>query len=273
MNARGARVSSVGALVPAPLRTIYARLGPQITSALSIAGGIALWELVGRLFVKNSLFLSTPSQIANEIAMLWISGELQMHMWVSGQEFFIGLTLAIVGGIFIGLVMTSSVKAEKILAPWVTALYATPTIAIAPLIILWFGIDIWSKVVICTLNGIFPMIINTDAGLRGAERHLIEAVRSFGATRWQIFWKVSLPSAIPYILAGVRLAVGRSIVAIVVGELFGARAGLGFMLIQASEVFNMSRLFAAVVILAVVGIALTSLAQALERHLVPWRRL
>jgi NitT/TauT family transport system permease protein len=138
---------------------------------------------------------------------------------------------------------------------------------------LWFGIDIWSKVVVVVINAVFPMIINTETGLRATDRKLVETVRCFGGSRIQVFLNVMLPSAIPYMLAGVRLAVGRAIVSVVVAELFGARAGLGFMLSQASEVFNMPRLFAAVVVLAFVGLVLTLIAQTLERVLQPWNRV
>lgn len=243
----------------------------SFASAASILGGLLLWELAGRFLVKNSLFLATPTQIVEEIIKLAASGELQLHMYTSSQEFFIGLAIAIVLGIGIGFLTASSRLGDRMLGPWVTALYATPTIAISPLIILWAGIGIWSKVIVVVINSVFPMIINTDAGLRATDKHLLDAARCFGASRWQLFWKVSLPAAIPFVLAGIRLAVGRGLVAVVVAELFGSRAGLGYLLIQASEVFNMPRLFAAVVILALTGIVLTWMVGRAERHLLPWR--
>lgn len=244
----------------------------KLYSALSIVGGLAIWEGLGRYVIQNSLFLATPSQIAAEIWNLWRTGELQTHIIISGLEFSIGLALAIVLGIAVGFLIASSPIANRIIGPWVSALYATPTIAVAPLIILWLGVDIWSKVVVVVINAIFPMIINTETGLRATDRKLVETVECFGASRLQVFWNVMLPSAIPYILAGARLSVGRGIVSVVVGELFGSQAGLGFMLAQSAEVFNMPRLFAAVSILAIVGIVLTGVAQILERSLQPWNR-
>lgn len=256
----------------ASLRTRLSARTPPLIGATSILGGLLLWELVARFLVRNPLFLAAPSQIAGEVGALWGTGELQRHLAVSGAEFGIGLAIAIVLGIGIGFLIAASPLARSVLGPWVAALYATPTIAIAPLIILWLGIDIWSKVFVVVINAVFPMIINTEAGLRATDRKLVETVRCFGASRLQVFWTVMLPSAIPYILAGVRLAVGRAIVSVVVGELFGARAGLGFMLAQASETFNMPRLFSAVVVLAVIGVVLTGVAQFLERALQPWNR-
>jgi NitT/TauT family transport system permease protein len=248
------------------------RMLPQFSAVLSIVGGLLLWELAARLIVRNPLFLAAPSEIAVQIAQLWQSGELQRNMAVSGVEYFIGLALAIVLGIAIGFVLATSETGRRMIGPWVSALYATPTIAVAPLIILWFGIDIWSKVVVVVINAVFPVIINTETGLRATDRRLIDTVRCFGASWTQVFWNVMLPSAIPYILAGVRLAVGRAIVSVVVAELFGSRAGLGFMLLQASEAFNMPKLFAAVVVLAITGMVLTGAARYLEYLIQPWNR-
>jgi NitT/TauT family transport system permease protein len=235
-----------------------------------VLGGLLLWEFLGRFVVKNALFLATPWQTALALAKLWQEGALQHHTWVSGQEFLIGFVLAVVLGIPTGLAIAASRRTAALLNPWVSGLYATPIIALAPLLILWFGIGIWSKVAVVVSLVIFPVIINTEAGVRNADRQLIEAVRSFGASQMQIFMKVSLPSALPFILAGLRLGVGRGLIGVVVGELFGARAGLGYLIIQATEVFNMPQLFAGVVVLAGAGILLTAAFQALERRLVPW---
>jgi NitT/TauT family transport system permease protein len=241
------------------------------TSAASIVAGLLLWELAGRFIVKKALFLTTPSQIVFEMWRLTASGQLQKHLYVSGIEFGIGLAIAIVLGIVIGLAMATNKYAKRALGPWVSALYATPTVAISPLIILWAGIDVWSKVIVVVINAVFPMIINTEAGLRSTDRQLIEAARCFGASQLQVFWKVLLPSATPFLLAGLKLAIGRGLVAVVVAELFGSRAGLGFLLAQASDAFNMPLLFVSVTILAVTGMALTGLIGGMERVFLPWR--
>jgi NitT/TauT family transport system permease protein len=250
-------------------RERLARAGYPMLAWASVIGGILLWELVGRLIGK-ALFLATPSQTWLALVHMWRSGELQNHIWVSGQEFVYGYVIACVAGVAIGLLMASFRGASAVMGPWVSGLYATPIIAVAPLVILWFGIGIWSKIVVVISVVVFPVIINTEAGIRAADRHLIEAVRSFGASRLQIFAKVSLPSALPFILAGLRLGIGRGLIGVVVGELFGARAGVGFMILQAAESFNMPKLFAGVVVLAAAGIGLTAACRALERLLVPW---
>jgi len=241
------------------------------TSVASVVGGLLLWELAGRFIVKKALFLTTPTQIVEATIGLVAANELQRHIAASGTEFLIGLVIAIFLGIAIGFAMASNRYAKRALGPWVAALYATPTIAISPLIILWAGIDIWSKVIVVVINAVFPMIINTEAGLRSTDKQLIEAARCFGCSRWQVFTKVSLPSAVPFLFAGMKLAIGRALVAVVVAELFGSRAGLGFLLAQASDAFNMPLLFVSVVLLAVTGMVLTWLVGAVERWLMPWR--
>jgi NitT/TauT family transport system permease protein len=243
------------------------------TSAASVIGGLLVWELAGRFVVKKALFLTTPTQIVAATIQLISEGELQRHIVASASEFFIGLCLAILLGIGVGFAMASNRYAKRALGPWVAAFYATPTIAISPLIILWAGIGIWSKVIVVVINAIFPMIINTEAGLRSTDKQLIEAARCFGCSRLQLFWKISLPSAVPFLFAGMKLAIGRGLVAVVVAELFGSRAGLGFLLAQASDAFNMPLLFVSVVLLAVTGMALTWLVGATERILMPWRYL
>ena len=261
---------------PATARRRRARRGKaslaqrQVLTWLSVAIGIAIWQFVGGVVVKNSLFLATPSQTVFALVKLAETGTLWHHSWVSFQEFIIGFTLAVVVGIPVGLATASSPRAAAMVNPWVSGIYATPIIALAPLLILWFGLGIWSKVAVVISVVVFPVIINTDAGLRATDKQLVEAVRSFGATRMQIFFKVSLPSALPFILAGLRLGVGRGLIGVVVGELFGAKAGLGFLITQAAEIFNMPQLFAGVVVFAAAGIVFTSIFQVLERRLVPW---
>ena len=237
----------------------------------SVIVGLTIWQLVGIFVVKNSLFLATPIASIMAIGELWAKGDLQTAMIVSFEEFAIGFAIATVAGIVVGLFTASFESVKLILTPWISGFYASPIIALAPLLILWFGVGIWSKIAVVVSLVIFPMIINTEAGILHTDAGLIEAAKSFGATRMQIFTKVSLPSAAPYILAGLRLGVGRGLIGVVVGELAGARAGLGFLINNASQVFNMPQLFAGVIVLAVAGIALTAFFQRLERILVPWR--
>src|SRR5215469_52817 len=239
-------------------------------AALSVIGGLVLWELISRFFVANALFLAAPSQIAVAIYNLGLSGELWHHIAISAVEFVLGYLIASALGIALGLAMAASDAVKRAMQPWIAGLYATPTIALAPLFILRLGIGIWSKVLVVIFLVLFPVTINTEAGLRTTSERLIEMLRSFGATPRQIFFKVSLPSAVPFILAGLKLGIGRGLIGVVVAELFGSRAGLGRLIAQSADAFNMPELFAGVVVLAVAGITLTAGFGWLENRLVPW---
>jgi NitT/TauT family transport system permease protein len=264
-HARGVEVGFAARFVNA-LRRHY------LASLLSVFGGLALWELVSRFLVANALFLAAPTQIAVAIVHLARTGQLWRDIGVSAAEFVLGYVIASVLGVALGLAMAESPTAKQSLQPWVSGLYATPVIALAPLFILWFGIGIWSKVIVVISLVIFPVAINTEAGLRTTSERLIEMLHSFGATRRQIFLKVSLPSAVPFILAGLKLGIGRGLIGVVVAELFGSRAGLGNLISQSADAFNMPELFAGVVVLAFAGIVMTAGFGWLERRLVPWTR-
>jgi NitT/TauT family transport system permease protein len=240
--------------------------------AISVLGGLLAWELVSRVLIANPLFLAAPSQIVQAIYALTLSGEMQRHVAISGIEFVLGYVIASVVGIVLGFAMANSITAKRALQPWISGLYATPTIALAPLFILWLGIGIWSKVLVVIFLVLFPVTINTEAGLRTTSERLIEMLRSFGASERQVFFKVSLPSAMPFILAGLKLGIGRGLIGVVVAELFGSRAGLGRLISQSADAFNMPELFAGVVVLAFAGIVLTAAFTWVEGKLVPWTK-
>jgi NitT/TauT family transport system permease protein len=244
----------------------------NLRGTLSIVAGLALWEFVSRVLIDNALFLAAPSQIFTAIVKLIGDGELGHHVAVSGLEFIVGYVIAAVLGVALGVGMGESVTIKQTMQPWVAGLYATPTIALAPLFILWLGIGIWSKVIVVVTLVLFPVTINTEAGLRQKSERLVEMLRSFGASRQQIFWKLSLPSAMPFVLTGLKLGIGRGLIGVVVAELFGSRAGLGRLISQSADSFNMPELFAGVVVLAAAGIVMTAGFDWLEGKLVPWTR-
>jgi NitT/TauT family transport system permease protein len=258
-------------VVPAPQRDDVL-LRRYSAGFLSIVIGLLIWELVSRFVVDNALFLAGPSQIAVAAYNLAVTGELWKHIKVSAEEFALGYAIASVLGIAVGFAMASGDTVKQALQPWVSGLYATPTLALAPLFTLWLGIGIWSKVLVVIFFVMFAVAINTEAGLRTTSERLIEMLRSFGATPRQIFFKVSLPSAVPFILAGLKLGIGRGLVGVVVAELFGSRAGLGRLISQSADAFNMPELFVGVVILAIAGIVMTAGFSRLEKRLVPWTK-
>jgi NitT/TauT family transport system permease protein len=262
----------VGQSADAPRRLLPGSSRLYLAGTVSVIGGLALWEFLSRVVVANALFLAAPSQILAAIVALARSGELWRHLSYSAVEFVLGYLIASALGVVIGFAMAESAVAKRVLQPWISGLYATPTIALAPLFILWLGIGIWSKVLVVIFLVLFPVTINTEAGLRTTSERLIEMLRSFGASARQIFFKVSLPSAVPFILAGLKLGIGRGLIGVVVAELFGSRFGLGRLIAQSADAFNMPELFAGVVVLAVAGIALTAGFGWLESRLVPWTR-
>jgi len=243
-----------------------------LAGTLSVLGGLLLWEVVSRVLVANQLFLAAPSQIVLAIYSLSRTGEMGRHIAISSAEFAVGYVIASIIGIGFGFGMANSVRFKQALQPWISGFYATPTIALAPLFILWLGIGIWSKVLVVIFLVLFPVTINTEAGLRTTSERLIEMLKSFGASSRQIFFKVSLPSALPFILAGLKLGIGRGLIGVVVAELFGSRAGLGRLISQSADAFNMPELFAGVIVLAIAGISMTAGFGWLEKKLVPWTR-
>ena len=261
---------------PAPWDGLAKILQPfflnRVRGVLSILGGLAIWEFFSRAVVDNALFLAAPTQIIAALVNLTETGELQHHIAISAIEFALGFVIASVLGIALGVAMAGSVTMKQVMQPWVSGLYATPTIALAPLFILWFGIGIWSKVIVVVTLVLFSVSINTEAGLRQTSDRLVEMLRSFGATRRQIFWKLELPSAMPFVLTGLKLGIGRGLIGVVVAELFGSRAGLGRLISQSADSFNMPELFAGVIVLAVAGIVMTAGFSWLEGKLVPWTK-
>jgi NitT/TauT family transport system permease protein len=241
---------------------------PLTTLVLAVAG----WEILARTLLTNRLFFAPPSDVARAAMRLWETGELQKHIWVSFNELIFGVLLAIAVGTAIGVIVGISQRVQAYTEIYITALYATPLVAVAPLLILWLGIGIGSKIAVVFLTAVFPILINTIAGVRATEALLIEVAQSFCATRQQIIMKVTLPSALPFILTGIRLGIGRGIVGVVVGELFGSQAGLGFLIYTSGQTFDVPSLFVGIVTLAVAGVGLTFAAELVERHALRWRR-
>lgn len=236
----------------------------------SIVLALALWELVARL-VDNPIFFVSLSDIAVRGVQLWQSGVLQNDIETSVAELAIGLGLGIVAGILFGVVMASSAALEDLLDPWVSMIYSMPIIALAPLFVLWFGIGITSKVAIVFLMSIFPVLINSHIGLKTADADYIEAARSFGGTPTQLFLKVRFPAAVPFIVSGIRNAISRGLIGVVVAEFFGSQAGLGYLIQYSAQTFDAKALFVGVFILAFGGIGAVECLRRIERWAAPWR--
>jgi NitT/TauT family transport system permease protein len=247
--------------------------GKRIREVISVILGLLIWEFFARVVIHNTAFLAAPSVVAVRTWEMLLDGSLLYNGWVSFEELIIGFVLGVSVGVVVGAAMVQWRLANDMLEIWISALYAAPMLALAPILIIWFGIGTMSKVAVVFIMVVFPMIINTQAGLESVDRRLLLVARSFCANQWKTFRTVSLPSAAPFIVAGMRQGVGRGLVGVVVGELFGAKAGLGNIITTASSVFDMATLFVAVVVLALAGVLLTALLRAFELRLAAWREV
>jgi NitT/TauT family transport system permease protein len=254
--------------VTARLRTVANRFGLQV---VSIAGGLAAWQLVSSSGLVDPLFLPKLSDILADLWMLLSSGRLNEHLVASGIEFGVGMLLALVVGITVGVAMGASTRIDKLLIWWVSAFDATPRIAFAPLLIIWFGIQLESKMVLVFISALFPILLSTASGVRTTSRELIEMANSFSIPRAMQFRAIVLPGAVPFVITGIRLGITRGLIGIVVGEMIASTKGVGWMLANASDTFNMVRVFSMIIVLALVGVTLTTLARALERRFDSWR--
>ena len=253
-------------MIRMPARWSAAALG-----AVSVVGGLVLWEASVRLFVRGDLFMVPPSAVWTAFLRLARSGELQRHLAISSVEFAYGFALAIAAGIPLGALMASSRTVRALFDPWVAALYSTPRIALAPLLIVWLGIGVVSKVALVFLSAVFPILMNTLTGVRVTDPELIEAARAFGARPRDVFVKVLIPAAVPFIVTGLRLGIGRGIIGVVVGELLGSTAGIGYMLYTAGQTFDTATIFVGVVVIGLFGITSDLALKWLETRLASWR--
>lgn len=230
-----------------------------------------LWEAAGRSG-RWPLILAPLTDIIAKFARLAGTGELQKHALVSLNEFFVGFAIAAAVGICLGIAIATSDLVRDVVDPIVSAIYSTPTVALAPMFIFIFGIDAPSKMAVVFLLAVFPIVINTATGIRSTEGVYLEAARSFCANKAQIFTKVLIPSALPFIVAGLRLGIGRGLVGVVVGEFIGARAGLGYMIFRSSQGFEIDAMWVGVFLLAGTGVLSVIVLQKFERRLAPWRQ-
>lgn len=229
------------------------------------------WQAVASARLVSPLFLPGPLDIVDAFAVLFAQGQIWNDIWVSGQEVVYGYGLAVLIALPLGLLMGWYRRLNYALDPFISFFYSTPRVALLPLLILWFGIGIWSKIAVVFLGSFFPVVINTIAGVRNLDAGLIRTSRSFGATDAQIFRTLALPGSVPFILAGLRLGVGHALIGVVVGELVAAQAGVGLMMAKAGATFQTSKVFAGLIIIAGTGIILTGILQRIERRFQAWK--
>ena len=230
---------------------------------------LIFWEIFGRQI--NPIFGSYPSAIAVAFWDLLVGGQLWKALYDSLRPFLLGYALAIVLGVPLGLIIGRFRVAEAALGIYVTAGYAMPLVALVPLLILWLGLGFAVKVAVVFLMALFPIVINTWLGVVAVPKTLIEVGQSFVASDWVILRRIVLPATLPYIMAGVRLAVGRAVVAMVIAEFFTTISGLGAVIINSANNFDTATMFVPIIILMLMAIGLNSLIGFVERTVAPWQ--
>jgi len=238
---------------------------------LSILLGLILWELLTRLLLENELLIPPPTSVLRSLWKLAISGALNRHFSATLLEFACGFTTACVIGVILGYLMGRYRWFDEMMDPWIATLYAIPVIAFVPIIIIWFGIGMLSKVIVVFKITAVAIILNTAAGIKTIDLVWLEVAKSLRLSPWETAWKIRLPAALPYIITGMRLGVGRALLGVIVAELMAANAGLGYLLREAAETWDSPKLFVTVVLLAVMGHASFTLIKKLEQKLAPWR--
>ena len=258
----------------APRKSVWRRFEPTILGTGTIVLLLLVWQFLPDFVPMKAgtkLFFTVPSHIAGTLWDMFTTGSIWKPLGVSASAFAIGLLLAIVAGLPLGVLLGRSATLNAMVDPFITAFNATPRLVFLPLLMLWFGIGIWSKVAVVFLGAVFPLLINTYEGVRNADRLLINVVRSFGAGEWDIARLVVVPNSLPFIIVGLRLAIGRAVLGVVVSEFFGSQDGLGVVMVRAASQFKVDIVFAGLIVFAALSLIMTGLVKLLEDRLTRWR--
>jgi len=229
---------------------------------------LIVWQIVGPHI--SPIFFTYPTKIAVAFYELTASGDLPYYLAQSLEVMFYGLLSAVVVGIPLAVLMARVRWLDWALDFPINALYATPLVALVPLLVLWFGIYLKAKIIVVFLFAVFPILINTYQGVRECDKNMLEVARSFRSSERRVWQDVLLPFALPYIAAGVRLAIGRGLVGMVIAEFYTTITGLGFMITRYANNFEMDKTFVPVIVLMALGVSLTSALKWLERRVAPW---
>jgi NitT/TauT family transport system permease protein len=239
---------------------------------ISIIAGLAIWELLAQLLLENELLIPPPSSVALTFWKLTVTGELNKHLAATLIEFAYGFTTACVIGVVLGYFMGMYKRFDEIMDPWIATLYSIPIIAVVPLIIIWFGIGMTSKVIVVFKITAVAIILNTAAGIKNLDPVWLELAKSLRLSGWETTYKIRVPGALPYIITGMRLGVGRALLGVIVAELMASNAGLGYLLRDSSETWDSPKLFVTVFLLAAMGLVSFNLIKRFERRVAPWRQ-
>jgi len=249
----------------------FLRARPQILLIPGVfVAFVGLWEWVVRHWSVPAFIAPAPSAVARSLAAGLRSGVYLDHFWVTLGEALAGFGIAAVAGIVLGAVIAQFRLVERTVYPYLVALQTLPKIAVAPLIIVWAGFGLSSKVIIAALVAFFPVLVNVIVGLKTIDQSKLDLMRSLRASRWQIFRLVTFPNALPFIFAGLDIAIVFSVLGAIVGEFVGAQRGLGNLILQFNVTLDIAGVFAVLILLAALGIVLHLVMQAVERRVIFW---
>lgn len=247
------------------------RLGDLVLSTGVFVVLMTLWEAAARLQLVDPLFSSSPSRIWTAGIALLHGGDLGKQIASSARVFLIGFGLSVAFGVPIGVVLGWFRRINRAFSPLVSLFYSTPRIAMMPLFIIWFGLGLGSKVALVLLSAIFPVIVNMQAAMLSIDHDLKTVGRAYGASQWQLFRTVALPASVPFLLTGLRLALGHGLLSVVAAEVFGGSSGIGYMIEYAGSTFQTDIVFVGVLIIAAFGIAMDRSLYYLSRRFDAWR--
>ena len=248
----------------------WSAAGNHALSALVFVVFVGGWELFVDLFDVPAIVLPPPSAIAVSFWQSLQTGELGWHLAVTLYEVVSGFALGAATGLLLGFGIALSPLAERLFYPYVVAFQTVPKVAVAPIIVIWFGYGVSSKVVITAMIAFFPVLANAIVGLRSAPQDQVEMMLSYTASRWQVFRMVRLPASLPYIFVGLDVAIVLSVIGAIVGEFVGAKAGLGFLILQKNFNFDMAGTFVVLIVLSVIGVGLHEIVSRVQRRVVFW---
>lgn len=251
--------------------TFWSRYRDTILGFVGVAALLVLWEVTVAIGWIRPLWVSSPSRIVGALPEVFGEDNILMHLRVSALEYFWGFGLAVLIGVPFGVLSGWYRTIRALTDPIVSALFATPTVALVPILILIFGIDTASKAAVVFLSSVWPIVINTSAGIQVLDKGWLDAARTFGATDTRIFRTIGLPATVPFVISGLRTAVARALVGVVVGELYASRAGIGFYLNRAGQTFQTDKYYVAVIIISLLGVLLVAFLKLIEKRYARWR--
>jgi NitT/TauT family transport system permease protein len=244
------------------------RLSVLAIRLVSLVGVLGVWEIGGQRI--DPILFTTPTAVVSAGVQMVASGELWTYLWPSLVVLVVGLAISAVAGIVVGLLLARFWIFDVAVDMYITFLYSIPTVALVPLIVLWVGFESTAKIVILFLFAFFPLVINTYQGVRNVDPRLLEVGRAFRASERQLWTNIVLPAALPFIVTGLRLAVGRGLIGMVLADLYTAISGIGYLIVRSAATYRVDKMFVPIVVLGVLGITLTALLRATERRIAPW---